>query len=279
MRKGRAALFADCGLGKTPMQLVWAENVSRQTGKPVLIVTPLARVSYQTEREAAKFGIEAAVIPRRAVTRAGSRSRTTSGCTFRPARLRRRGLRRVERHQVLRRGPARQIVTDFMRKMPYRLLCTATAAPNDYIELGTSSEALGYLGHMDMLGRFFMNKNDVGHQGPSAVRCATSIAGSSGGSRATPRSRSGAGSLLGAGDAPAVRPRLSPTTGSSCRRSSIAEHIVDGAAAAPRARCSTCRRMGMQEEREEAAAHDRGALRAGRRARRRCRAGASRGAS
>src|SRR3990172_6393450 len=58
--QGRGAVFADCGLGKTPIQLVWADNVYRYTGKPVLILTPLA-VSYQTELEAAKFGIEAAV--------------------------------------------------------------------------------------------------------------------------------------------------------------------------------------------------------------------------
>jgi hypothetical protein len=51
------------------------------------------------------------------------------------------------------------MVTEFMRTLPYRLLCTATAAPNDYIELGTSSEALGYLGHMDMLARFFINNS------------------------------------------------------------------------------------------------------------------------
>jgi hypothetical protein len=56
-------------------------------------------------------------------------------------------------------GTRRALVTDFLRKMPYRLLCTATAAPNDYIELGTASEALGELGYMDMLGRFFVNDN------------------------------------------------------------------------------------------------------------------------
>ena len=59
IRKGRAAIFADCGLGKTPMQLAWAENVVRKTNRPVLIVTPLA-VSFQTVAEAAKFGIPAA---------------------------------------------------------------------------------------------------------------------------------------------------------------------------------------------------------------------------
>src|SRR5512139_3285317 len=58
IRKGRAAIFADCGLGKTPMQLVWADNIVRKTNKPVLILTPLA-VSAQTLDEAEKFGIEA----------------------------------------------------------------------------------------------------------------------------------------------------------------------------------------------------------------------------
>src|SRR5687768_13237625 len=57
IRKGRAAIFADCGLGKTPMQLVWADNVVRQTNKPVLVLTPLA-VGLQTVKEGEKFGIE-----------------------------------------------------------------------------------------------------------------------------------------------------------------------------------------------------------------------------
>ncbi len=57
-------------------------------------------------------------------------------------------------------GVRRQAITQFMRRIPYRLLCTATAAPNDYVELGTSSEALGRLGHMDMLNRFFKNDLD-----------------------------------------------------------------------------------------------------------------------
>ena len=72
-----------------------------------------------------------------------------------------------------------------MRKMPYRLLCTATAAPNDYIELGTSSEALGYLGHMDMLNRFF--KNDQNNSVRGARACGGRPVIGVGGSRATPR--------------------------------------------------------------------------------------------
>ncbi len=157
VRQGRAAIFADCGLGKTPMQLVWAENVRAHTGKPILIVTPIA-VGAQTVDEAAKFHIEAAV------SRDGS---VASGIT----------ITNYERLHLFDRsdfggvvcdessaiksfdGVRRKLVTDFLRKMPYRLLCTATAAPNDYIELGTASEALGELGYMDMLGRFFVNDN------------------------------------------------------------------------------------------------------------------------
>ena len=156
VEKGRAAIFADCGLGKTPMQLVWAENIRRKTGKPVLIVTPLA-VSYQTEIEAQKFGIDAAV------SRDGSLSSGISITNYeRLEKFDRGKLGGVvcDESSAIKSfdGVRRALVTDFMRKMRYRLLCTATAAPNDYIELGTSSEALGYLGHMDMLARFFINK-------------------------------------------------------------------------------------------------------------------------
>ena len=174
IRKGRAALFADCGLGKTPMQLVWAENIRRETGRPVLIVTPLA-VGFQTKAEAAKFGIEADT------SRDGS---LTAGITitnyerlhlFEPTEL---GGMVCDESSAIKSfdGVHRALVTDYMRKMRYRLLCTATAAPNDYIELGTSSEALGYLGHMDMLNRFFKNENSTsdtkghwkGHGAPRA---------------------------------------------------------------------------------------------------------------
>ena len=159
IRKGRGAIFADCGLGKTPMQLVWAENVRRKTGKPVLIVTPLA-VGFQTKGEAAKFGIEADT---------SKTGKLTSGITitnyerlhlFDPTEL---GGMVCDESSAIKSfdGVHRALVTEYMRKMRYRLLCTATAAPNDYIELGTSSEALGYLGHLDMLARWF--KNDEGN--------------------------------------------------------------------------------------------------------------------
>lgn len=159
--KGRAAIFADCGLGKTPMQLVWAENVVRRTNRPVLIATPLA-VSYQVVREAEKFGIEAV--------------RSMDGTTPGGARIVVTNYERVERFSpadfagmvcdessILKNfdGVRRKTVNEFLRTLPYRLLCTATAAPNDYVELGTSSEALGELGHLDMLGRFFKNDQNT----------------------------------------------------------------------------------------------------------------------
>lgn len=161
--KGRAALFEDCGLGKTVQFLTWAQNIVEHTNRPTLILTPLA-VAGQTVREAAKFGIEA--------------HRSSEGSI--PGKLVVTNYERLEHFNpndfagvvcdessILKSfdGARKAEITDFMRKVPYRLLATATAAPNDYIELGTSSEALGYMGYMDMLNRFF--KND---QNNSATR-------------------------------------------------------------------------------------------------------------
>ena len=159
VRQGRAALFADCGLGKTPMQLVWAENVRRHTTKPVLIVTPLA-VSFQTEREAHKFGIDAATSRDGTVPAGITITNYERLENFNPEQF---GGVVCDESSAIKsfNGKRRAIVTEFLRTREYRLLCTATAAPNDYIELGTSSEALSYLGHMDMLGRFFINKQNT----------------------------------------------------------------------------------------------------------------------
>lgn len=153
--KGRSAIFADCGLGKTPMQLVWAENVVRHTNHPVLIITPLA-VSYQTIREGEKFGIECVR------SNDGSYSSNITVTNYERVHLFNpndfAGVVCDESSAIKNFKSKRQsIITNFMRKTPYRLLCTATASPNDYIELGTSSEALGELGRMDMLSQFFKN--------------------------------------------------------------------------------------------------------------------------
>lgn len=158
VRKGKDAIFADCGLGKTPIQLTWAQNVVERMNKPVLVMTPLA-VGAQTVREGEKFHIE---------------THRTSGQVF-------AGINIVnyeklhlldpkdfcgavaDESSILKSfdGTRRKQITEFMRKMEYRLLCTATAAPNDYTELGTSAEALGELGHMDMLMRFFKNDQNT----------------------------------------------------------------------------------------------------------------------
>ena len=155
IRKGRAAIFADCGLGKTAMQLTWAENVARHSGKPVLILAPLA-VAPQTIREGEKFGIEChrsinGDVAGRIVITNYERLEHFSPGDFAGVVC--------DESSILKSfdGARRNEITDFMRKVPYRLLATATAAPNDFIELGTSSEALGYMGHMDMLARFFKN--------------------------------------------------------------------------------------------------------------------------
>jgi len=152
--KGRAAIFADCGLGKTPMQLVWAQNVVQETNGRVLILTPLA-VGQQTIGEGEKFGIEC------------HRSRDGHLNNARITVTNYEQLHRFDwkdfsgvvcdESSILKHfsGATQKAVTRFMLKLPYRLLCTATAAPNDYIELGTSSEALGELGYSDMLSRFF----------------------------------------------------------------------------------------------------------------------------
>ena len=162
LRKGRAAIFADCGLGKTPMQLAWAQNVVQKTNKPVLLLTPLA-VSGQTGREAEKFHIDAQV------SRDGKFSGKRVIITnyerlhyFNPADF--AGVVGDESSAIKTfEGERQQAVTEFMRTHPYRLLCTATASPNDYIELGTSSEALGELGRMDMLSMFFKNDENSNH--------------------------------------------------------------------------------------------------------------------
>lgn len=159
VRQGRAALFEDCGMGKTAQFLTWAQNVVQYTNRRVLVLTPLA-VAGQTIREAEKFGIEA--------------WRSLDGSLPATGKLVIANYERLQHFNpddfagvvcdessILKSfdGARKSEITEFMRKVPYRLLATATAAPNDYIELGTSSEALGHLGYMDMLNRFF--KNDL----------------------------------------------------------------------------------------------------------------------
>lgn len=164
VKQGRAAIFADCGMGKTPMELAWAENVHRQTGKPVLLLTPLA-VGFQFVTEAAKFGHDAALSRNGKPAAPITVTNYEQISKFRPEDF---GGVVCDESSILKSfdGTTRTLVTEFMREMPYRLLGTATAAPNDYLELGTSSEALGHLGYMDMLGRFFKNDQNTSTHRP-----------------------------------------------------------------------------------------------------------------
>ncbi len=156
--KGRAAIFADCGLGKTPMLLAWAEQVSRHTNGRVLIIAPLA-VSNQIEREGGKFGVEVGVSkdgkPHGKIT--ATNYERLHKCD--PADY--VGVV-CDEASILKHwsGKRQKQVTRFMSKMRYRLLCTATPAPNDFIEMGTSSEALGYLNHSAMLETFYRQITD-----------------------------------------------------------------------------------------------------------------------
>jgi hypothetical protein len=160
LRKGRAALFVDTGLGKTAMQLVWAENVVRHSGRPVLILAPLA-VSAQTIREGQKFGVK--------VTRAAGRVSEPGVYIANYERLHQLSSEDFvglvcDESSILKSstGETKKAVVRFALKLPYRLLCTATPSPNDHIELGTSSEALGYLGYSEMLSRFFKQTDAKG---------------------------------------------------------------------------------------------------------------------
>lgn len=153
--KGRSAIFADCGLGKTPMQLVWAQNIVQHTNKPVLILTPLA-VSSQTIREGEKFGIECVKSSDGKVNGKIVVANYERIHYFNPDDF--VGVV-CDESSILKNfdGKRKKAITEFLRTRKYRLCCTATAAPNDYIELGTTSEALGEMGFTDMLSRFFKN--------------------------------------------------------------------------------------------------------------------------
>ncbi len=154
VRRGRAAVLADCGLGKSFMQLVKAQNIVRHTNGRVLILTPLA-VAPQFVSEGQKFGVEVR----------HSRDGKVKGSGVYVTNYQR--LHLFDKNDFVgllgdesgclkdEEGVTKANVTEFMRTLPYRGLYSATAAPNDYDELGTHSEALGEMGYQDMLTMFF----------------------------------------------------------------------------------------------------------------------------
>jgi hypothetical protein len=152
LRRGRAAIFANCGLGKTLMQLAWAEKVPGR----VLVVAPLA-VSEQTVREGARFGIPC-VIGRRADV-PDARIVVTNYEQmqhFDPAAF--TGIV-LDESSILKSydGATRTMLIEMFGATPFRLACTATPAPNDFMELGNHSEFLGVLTRAEMLATFFVH--------------------------------------------------------------------------------------------------------------------------
>jgi superfamily II DNA or RNA helicase len=155
VKKGRCGIFADCGLGKSLIELGFAQNIVQKTNKNVLLLTPIA-VGQQMVGESEKFGIESYRSRDGKIKGKITITNYEQLHNFDPNDF--IGII-CDESSILKnfKGKIKHAVTLFSRKMKYRLLATATAAPNDFIELGTSSETLGYLGYMDMLNKFFKN--------------------------------------------------------------------------------------------------------------------------
>lgn len=152
LRRGRAALFEDCGLGKTPQQLEWAERVPG----PVLILAPLA-VSAQTVREGAKFGIDAKHVRSQSeVTGKISVTNYEMLHHFNPAHF--TGVV-LDESSILKAydGKTRTTIIESFKHTPFKLACTATPAPNDFMELGNHAEFLGAMTRSEMLSMFFVH--------------------------------------------------------------------------------------------------------------------------
>lgn len=157
LAKGKSAIFADCGLGKTLMQLEWAEQVRKRTGLKVLIVAPLA-VSNQTKSEGKKFGIEVNICASQSDVKSDVINITNYekldkfiGNEF--------GAIVLDESSILKSysGKVRTQIINCFDKVPYKLACTATPAPNDYMELGNHSEFLGVMTRPEMLSMFFVH--------------------------------------------------------------------------------------------------------------------------
>lgn len=163
VRRGRAAIFADTGLGKTLMQLSWADEVASHTGGTVLILAPLA-VSEQTIEQGRTFGIEVKRVPHGQAPDAPGVWITNyermdvidfaelSGIVLDESSI-------LKAHN----GKTRTAIIEASQRVPYRLSCTATPSPNDFEELGNQCEFLGVMTRTEMLATYFVN--DTGDTG------------------------------------------------------------------------------------------------------------------
>lgn len=154
VRKGRIGVFADTGLGKTLIQLACAYNVVLKTNGRVLILTPLA-VAFQFIAEAEKIGIDEIEH-----SKDGTFTKKIVVCNYERLHLFNPDdfqCVMLDESSILKNfaGKTKDQILAFIKRVPFRFLSTATPSPNDFIELGNSSEALGYMGYMDMLTKFF----------------------------------------------------------------------------------------------------------------------------
>ena len=155
LKMGKYAVFADCGLGKTLMQLEWARHVSMRTGKPVLILCPLA-VAGQTIKEGEKFGIQ---VYRHIPGFYGEGIHITNydqldnviAEQFAGVVLDESGI--IKNHE----GATKNLVIEKFQNTPYKLACTATPSPNDFMELGNHSEFLNIMPRNEMLAMYFVH--------------------------------------------------------------------------------------------------------------------------
>ena len=154
--KGRSALFEDCGLGKTIQQLEWSQIVCNRTGGNVLILAPLA-VSLQTKREGEKFGINVNIAKDNDSIKSGINITNYEKMEkFDPSLF--SGIV-LDESSILKSftGKTTMYLIEAFRETKYKLCCTATPAPNDFMELGNTSEFLGVMTRPEMLSMFFIN--------------------------------------------------------------------------------------------------------------------------
>ena len=160
--RGKAAIFADTGMGKTPMQLVWADQVARHTQQPVLILAPLA-VAQQTQREGQKFGVSVTVCRAQADVTAGVNITNYDMLQhFAPDAF---GGIVLDEASILKGfdGVTRKALTRFAQSISFRLVATATPAPNDVMEIINYAEFLGIMGGKEILALFFTQDGNTTH--------------------------------------------------------------------------------------------------------------------
>lgn len=162
LHRGRAALFEDCGLGKTPQQLEWARHVHERTGGNVIILTPLA-VAAQTVEEGRKFGIQVTLCRSQADVQPGINVTNYERLHL----FDRDGWAGIvlDESSILKSfdGKTRKLLTEFAAGIPYRLCCTATPAPNDLVELTNHAEFLGIMSGKEIIALFFTQDGNTTH--------------------------------------------------------------------------------------------------------------------